>query len=110
MLRHKETHEAFELIEKSSQVWSVYDTKGERRMFKLNYLEEVTPAPMTWTDVTEECEVAIGSPWGTIRICRHGVEVTGRDGYRMRKIMVPRHLGTIGHSWGWVFLVEKGTP
>ena len=110
-VRHKETHEEFELIDKYSREWAVYDAHGERRLFKPNYLEAVepVPAPTTWVDVTAECEFIASGPLGYIGFRHNGFTVSEDTGYRLRKSQVaPLERASPPSASNWVFLVEQG--
>ena len=113
-LRHKTTGEEFDLIDKHSTEWAVYDAKGERRLFKKDMLEEITPEPQ-WVDVTEEVDVreepgAKGTIANSGNAVFHGLRrlanlVCG-GGYRLRKADI---LIQNGHAVipGVAFIVER---
>ena len=96
-IRHRTTGEEFELIDKYGQEWTVYDAKGERRLFKKDKLVEITPDPQ-WVDVTSACDVYIGATYSSSEQYIHprhdGYAITHTD-YRLRKVqgvdVLPSH-------------------
>ena len=109
-IRHKTTGEEFELIDNCGRERTVYDANGERRLFKKDVLEEITPEPQ-WVDVTAECDVKYHGD--LMWFCHKEVAIMEFvKTYRLRKISYANceQHGTSGYQCRDAFVVEKRQP